>query len=83
MKTDEYVPTIIPITSANENPFSTWPPNNHSDSAVKQRQTAGQHRPAQGLIHADVDQIVSSFSRRRIFRFSRIRSNITMVSFIE
>ena len=34
MNTDEYVPKIMPITKANENPFSTWPPNRNRDSAV-------------------------------------------------
>ncbi len=31
---DEYVPTIIPQTSANENPFNTCPPKKNKDSAV-------------------------------------------------
>src|ERR1700681_2715761 len=35
MKIDEYVPTIIPTTRANEKLFSTWPPNKNSDMAVK------------------------------------------------
>ena len=34
MKIDEYVPTMIPTTSANANPFSTGPPKIHSDNAV-------------------------------------------------
>jgi hypothetical protein len=34
MKIDEYVPTMIPTTSANENPLNTCPPNKKSDKAV-------------------------------------------------
>ena len=34
MNTDEYVPKMIPHTSANENPFNTSPPKIHSDNAV-------------------------------------------------
>jgi hypothetical protein len=34
MNTDEYVPTIIPITRANAKPLSTSPPKIHNDSAV-------------------------------------------------
>src|SRR5258706_12514076 len=33
-KTDEYVPTKIPHTRANENPFSTCPPKRNNASAV-------------------------------------------------
>jgi hypothetical protein len=32
---DEYVPTIIPTTNANENPLSTCPPNKNREMAVK------------------------------------------------
>ena len=34
-KIEEYVPTRIPTTNANENPSNTSPPNNHRAIAVK------------------------------------------------
>jgi hypothetical protein len=35
MNIDEYVPTMIPTTNANENPFRTCPPKRNSDIAVR------------------------------------------------
>ena len=50
MKIDEYVPTIIPTTNANENPRNTGPPKINRRHRAEERQTAGQQRSAQCLI---------------------------------
>ena len=35
MATDEYVPTIVPTTSAKEKPAKTWPPNMKSEKTAR------------------------------------------------
>ena len=82
MKTDEYVPKMIPITRANEKPFNTWPPTKYHDNAVNNV------KPLVRTVRLSVWFTLmlirfSSDSRRMIFKFSRMRSNTTIVSFIE
>src|SRR5205823_2383904 len=79
---DEYVPTMMPTTSAKENPLRTCPPKRYSDTAVRNVS------PDVKMVRLNVWLTLrlirdSRGSRRRIFRFSRIRSNTTIVSFIE
>src|SRR6185312_12981157 len=82
MKIDEYVPIIMPITSAYENPFSTWPPKRYRDNAVSSV------RPEVNTVRLNVWLMLAFTSslkepRRCSLMFSRIRSKTTMVSFIE
>jgi len=82
MKIDEKVPTTIPITSASENPRSTGPPNTSNESA------ASSVSPEVNTVRLNVWLMLrlivwASGSRSLQRRFSRMRSNTTMVSFIE
>ncbi len=78
----EYVPTKIPTTSANEKLRSTWPPIRKSTRTV---------RKVRPLVKIVLDSvwlierftIVLNGSFRISRKFSRIRSKITIVSFIE
>ena len=81
-KTEEYVPTVIPQTSANEKACSTGPPQMKSATTVRNV------RPDVITVRLSVWLMLlfisdSRGSRRKILRFSRIRSKITIVSFIE
>ena len=80
--TEEYVPIMIPQTSANENPPSTGPPQ--MNRAITVRNV----RPEVMTVRLNVwftarFITASSGSLRENFKFSRIRSKITMVSFME
>src|ERR1035437_6945297 len=78
----EYVPTTIPTTKAKEKARSTCPPNRNKTSTVRNV------RPLVKIVRESVwlmDLLTTSAndSRRSKRLFSRIRSKITMVSFIE
>src|SRR5208283_4540436 len=79
---DEYVPIRIPITNASENPRNTSPPNRYNDSTVRKVS------PDVRMVRLSVWLMLlltmsASGSRRKSLMFSRMRSNTTMVSFIE
>ena len=81
-KIDEYEPIIMPTTSANENVCNTVPPNRYNASTVRNV------NPEVMIVLLSVWlmlRFISSArgSRRLSFKFSRIRSKITIVSFIE
>src|ERR1700726_1472910 len=78
----EYVPTTIPTTRAKEKARSTWPPIRNRTSTVRKV------RPLVKIVRDNVwlmDLLTTSAndSRRSKRLFSRIRSKMTMVSFIE
>jgi len=78
----EYVPTTIPTTRAKENALSTWPPIRNRTSTV---------RKVSPLVKIVLERVwlmdlfttSANDSRRNNRLFSRMRSKITMVSFIE
>src|SRR5271157_3775891 len=78
----EYVPTTIPTTRAKENARSTWPPIRNRTSTVRNV------NPLVSIVRERVwliDLFTTSAkgSRRSKRLFSRMRSKMTMVSFIE
>src|SRR6202040_1094160 len=78
----EYVPTTIPTTRAKEKARSTWPPIRNRTSTVRKV------RPLVKIVRDSVwlmDLFTTSAndSRRSNRLFSRMRSKMTMVSFIE
>src|SRR5882762_453143 len=78
----EYVPTTIPTTRAKEKARSTWPPIRNRTSTVRKV------RPLVKIVRDNVwliDLFTTSAndSRRNKRLFSRMRSKMTMVSFIE
>src|SRR6202140_2029192 len=78
----EYVPTTIPITKAKEKARSTCPPIRNKTSTVRKV------RPLVKMVRESVwlmDLFTTSAKDSRLSKrlFSRMRSKITMVSFIE
>src|SRR6266404_2814133 len=78
----EYVPTTIPTTRAKEKARSTWPPIRNRTSTVRKV------RPLVKIVRDNVwliDLFTTSAndSRRSSRLFSRMRSKMTIVSFIE
>src|SRR6202035_3642126 len=78
----EYVPTTIPTTRAKEKARSTWPPIRNRTSTVRNV------RPLVKIVRDKVwlierFTITLNGSRRMSRIFSRMRSKITIVSFIE
>ena len=79
---DEYVPTMMPTTIANAKWLMISPPNMNNARTVKNV------NPDVKIVRLSVwlmlsFMIVSRASRRRNFKFSRIRSKTTIVSFME
>src|SRR5882672_5807402 len=78
----EYVPTTIPTTRAKEKARSTWPPiRNRTSTVRKVRPLVKIVRDKVWLI--DLFTTSANDSRRNKRLFSRTRSKMTMVSFIE
>src|SRR5271157_3047012 len=78
----EYVPTTIPTTRAKANARSTWPPiRNRTSTVRKVKPLVRIVRERVWLIDLLTTSANGSFRKRRLF--SRIRSKITIVSFIE
>src|SRR5713101_3602639 len=78
----EYVPTTIPTTRAKENARSTWPPIKNKTSTVRKVNPLVKIvRDRVWLI--DLFTTSANDSRRSKRLFSRMRSKITIVSFIE
>src|SRR5690348_10224570 len=78
----EYVPTTIPTTRAKEKALSTWPPIRNRTSTV--RKVSPLVRMVRDKVWLmDLFTTSANDSRRSKRLFSRIRSKITMVSFIE
>src|SRR5208282_220017 len=78
----EYVPTTIPTTRAKENARSTWPPiRNRTSTVRKVNPLVKIVRDSVWLIDLLTTSANGSLRNRRLF--SRIRSKITIVSFIE
>ena len=78
----EYVPTTIPTTRANENALNTWPPIRNRTSTVRKV------RPLVKIVLEsvwlmDLFTTAANDSRRSRRLFSRMRSKMTIVSFIE
>src|SRR6266852_2288992 len=78
----EYVPTTIPTTRAKEKARSTWPPIRNRTSTVRKV------RPLVKIVRdkvwlMDLLTTAANDSRRNKRLFSRMRSKMTMVSFIE
>src|SRR6266849_5213966 len=78
----EYVPTTTPTTRAKENARSTWPPIRNKTSTVRKVNPLVRIvRDRVWLI--DLFTTSANDSRRSKRLFSRMRSKITIVSFIE
>src|SRR5215470_12442982 len=78
----EYVPTTIPTTRAKANARSTWPPIRNRTSTVRNVSPLVRIvRDNVWLIDLLTTAANGSFRNSRLF--SRIRSKMTMVSFIE
>src|SRR5215831_14850208 len=78
----EYVPTTIPTTRAKEKARSTWPPiRNRTSTVRKVRPLVKIVRDSVWLI--DLFTTSANDSRRNNRVFSRMRSKMTIVSFIE
>src|SRR5690348_18158165 len=78
----EYVPTTIPTTSAKENARSTWPPMTNSTSTVRKVNPLVKIvRDKVWLMALFTTSANGNLRRRRLS--SRMRSKITIVSFIE
>src|SRR5229473_5858869 len=78
----EYVPNTIPTTRAKEKARSTWPPIRNRTSTVRKV------RPLVKIVRdkvwlMDLLTTAANDSRRNKRLFSRMRSKMTMVSFIE
>src|SRR5215467_12745019 len=82
MKTLEYVPVMIPTTIVNANPWSTSPPKKNRANAVS-RAVPDVMTVRPNVWFTDTLITWSIESRRIVRRFSRIRSKITIVSFVE
>src|SRR3974390_1019976 len=78
----EYVPTTIPTTRAKAKALSTWPPIRNRTSTVRNVSPLVKIvRDKVWLIDLFTTSANGSFLSKRLF--SRIRSKITIVSFIE
>src|SRR5712672_3508967 len=78
----EYVPTTIPTTRANENARSTWPPiRNRTSTVRKVRPLVKIVLERVWLMDLLTTSAKDSLRSRRLF--SRMRSKMTMVSFME
>src|SRR5215471_450984 len=78
----EYVPTTIPTTRAKANARSTWPPiRNRTSTVRKVKPLVRMVRESVWLMDLLTTDAKDSLRKRRLF--SRMRSKMTIVSFME
>ena len=79
MKTDEYVPEIVPTSSAKANACSVSPPNSISASTGRPEQKLV---ASERTMTSDIERLTICENAARGMRgtFSRIRSNTMIVS---